>query len=327
LTSREYSDKDVDQRDLPSFHVRIVKTPRTQKPHKTTKQSEIEKTPPKKFPTVIKTAGYEPQEDEYPNAKHTGIFGTIPSRIVKKLDKLRRPQLTLKQLFQSGNKDIIFLGEPGHGKTETVILFSLDEVFGDKKRYVLSLLNSRGAGYTQQQKFNKFSRMLSGGSLHYQLYHKAILLEAKTTFIKQFHNYPMWVLLESERLIGTQFYKTLQKFMPSVDEILTSRNALLEHVQEYFRNSENFYTLNSFSSASFVIDSSKEPFFDRYYPISFHNPSAQNYCPYIMSENNHYRQLIQQPQNSPFTRCNRLFNNYSHNLKKKFSDESEVFMP
>lgn len=172
MTSREYSNKDVAQRDLPSFHVKIVKTPRTQKPRKETKKSEIEKTPPKKFPTVIKIAGYEPREDEYATEKHTDIFGTIPSRKAKNLDKLRRPQLTLKQLFQSGNKDIIFLGEPGHGKTETVIIFSLDEVFGDKKRYVLSLLTSRGAGYTQQQKFKYFSRMLTGGRFRYQLYHK-----------------------------------------------------------------------------------------------------------------------------------------------------------
>ncbi|MHA2243768.1 MAG: DEAD/DEAH box helicase [Candidatus Hodarchaeales archaeon] len=159
-------------RDLPSFHVKIVKIPRTQKTREGTKQSETEKTRTKKFPIVIKTAGYEPEEEEYSNDKHTDIFGKIPSTIVKKLDKLRRPQLTLKQLFQSGDKDIIFLGEPGHGKTETVILFSLDEVFGDNKRYVLSLLTSRGAGYTQQQKFNYFSRMLTGGKLKYQLYHR-----------------------------------------------------------------------------------------------------------------------------------------------------------
>lgn len=113
-------------RDLPSFHVKIVKTPRKQKIKEKNQKPKVKKAPSKKFPTVIKIAGYEPQEDEYPTAKHTDIFGTIPLRKVKKLDKLRRPQLTLKQLFQSGDKDIIFLGEPGHGKTETVILFSLD---------------------------------------------------------------------------------------------------------------------------------------------------------------------------------------------------------
>lgn len=154
-----------------------------------------------------------------------------------------------------------------------------------------------------------------------------ILLEAKTTFIKQFHNYPMWVLLESERPIGTQFYKTLQKLMPSVDEILTSRNELLEHLQGYFKKIRNLCSVSSFSSAFSSLNSSKEPSFDKYCPTSFHNLSAQNYCPYIMSKNNHYRQLIQQPENSPFTRCNRLFNNYSHKLKKKFSKRSEVFKP
>ncbi len=148
--------------------------------------------------------------------------------------------------------------------------------------------------------------------------HKAILLEAKTSFIKQFHNYPMWVLLESERPIGTHFYKTLQKLMPSVDKILTSRNELLEHLQGYLKKINDFCSKSSFSSVFFLLDSSKEPSFDKYCTISFHNSSKQNYCPYIMSENTHSRQLIQQPQYSPFTKCNCLCNNYSHNLKKKF---------
>ncbi len=159
-------------RDSPSFHVKITKTPKKQKSKEKTKQSELKKTLSKNVPITVKLNGYEPGEEEYSTEKHTDIFGTIPSRKVKKLDKLRRPQLTLKQLFQSGNKDIVFLGEPGHGKTEAAILFSQDEVYGDKKRYVLSFLTSRGSGYTQQQKYNKFSRMLTGGSLKYQLYHK-----------------------------------------------------------------------------------------------------------------------------------------------------------
>ncbi|MHA2243773.1 MAG: hypothetical protein ACXADY_02270 [Candidatus Hodarchaeales archaeon] len=148
------------------------------------------------------------------------------------------------------------------------------------------------------------------------LRHKAILLEAKTFFIKQFHNYPMWVLFESERAIGTQFYKTLQKLMPSVDEILTSRNELLEYLQGYFRKNRNSCSLSPFSLTFLLLDSIKDHPFDRYCSISSYNPSIQNFCPYIMSKNNHYRQLIQQPQNSSFTRFNRLFNNYSHKLKK-----------
>jgi len=144
LTSRSNND-DQKTRDSPSFHVRITKKPRKQRKAEKTeevKKSKIEKTPLKKFPIIEQTAGYEPGEDEYPEEKHTEIIRIIPSKVVKKLDKLRRPQLTLKQVFQSGDKNVILLGEPGHGKTENAILFSLDEVYGDKKRYVLSFLTS-----------------------------------------------------------------------------------------------------------------------------------------------------------------------------------------
>ena len=185
MTSRSNID-DIKTRDSPSFHVRITKKPRKQKKAKKieeVKKSDIEKTPPNKFPIIKQTAGYEPGEDEYPEEKHTEIFGTIPSKVVKKLDKLRRPQLTLKQVFQSGDKNVILLGEPGHGKTENAILFSLDEVYGDNKRYVLSFLTSRGSGYTQQQKYQYFSRMLTGGSLQYQLYHRD--LEEKKPLIRK----------------------------------------------------------------------------------------------------------------------------------------------
>lgn len=148
------------------------------------------------------------------------------------------------------------------------------------------------------------------------LRHKAIMLEAKTAFIKQFHTYPMWVLLESERPIGTLFYKTLQKLMPSVDEIFTSRNELLEYLQEYSIKKRNPSSVNPFSSAFLLLNSSKEPSFGRYCSTSFHNSSEKNSCPYIMSKNNHSRQLIHQPQNSPFSNCNCLCNIYSHKMKK-----------
>ena len=157
--------------------------------------------------------------------------------------------------------------------------------------------------------------------------HKAVLLEAKTSFIKQFHNYPMWVLLESERPIGTHFYKTLQKLMPSVNKILTSRNELLEYLHLFFKKRSIFHCKNSFSSYFFLLDSCKKPASDKYCIESFHNSSTQNYCPYIISKNNHYGKLIQQPQNLPFIKSNCLFNNYSHALKKKFIKRSEVFKP
>ncbi len=146
--------------------------------------------------------------------------------------------------------------------------------------------------------------------------HKAILLEAKTAFIKQFHNYLMWVLLEAERHVGTHFYKTLQKLMPSVDKILTSRNDLLEKLRVYLNKSLKFHSVSSISSSFFLLDSDKEPSSIKHCAISLHDSSAQNYCPYILRKNNDYRQLIQQPQGSPFTMKNCLLNNYSQNLKK-----------
>jgi len=155
--------------------------------------------------------------------------------------------------------------------------------------------------------------------------HKAILLEAKTAFIKQFHPYPMWVLLESERPIGTHFYQTLQKLMPSVAQILTSRNELLEKTQEYLQKKLQFPNASAFSSVFFHLDSVKDPSFANYCTKPIHELSTQNYCPYIISKNKYFRDLIQQAHSPPLNMNNCLFNNYSHNLKKKSIKESEVF--
>ncbi|MHA1966584.1 MAG: hypothetical protein ACW964_02155 [Candidatus Hodarchaeales archaeon] len=156
--------------------------------------------------------------------------------------------------------------------------------------------------------------------------HKAILLEAKTAFIKQFHPYPMCVLLESERPIGTHFYQTLHKLMPSISQILTSRFELLEFLQGSSRKTRNLSNVSPFSSSFFLLDSSKEPSSDNYPANSLYDSSAQDYCPYILSKNNHYRQLIHQKQNSPSTSCNLLSTNYSHIMKKESTNESEVFI-
>lgn len=69
---------------------------------------------------------------------------------------------------------------------------------------------------------------------------KAILLEAKTSFINQFHNYSMWVLFEAKRFIGEKLHATLIQLMPSVDQIfisvLTFRENLLEAIYNGTKN-------------------------------------------------------------------------------------------
>ncbi len=172
MVESDHYPKVTDCNDCPSFHVRIVKTSRKQPQAEKSPESDVKKVRSIKFPTIITTAGYGPGEEEYPDLKHTDIFRTVPMKKSKKLDKLRRPQLTLQQLFQSEDKNVILLGDPGHGKTEEGMLFSIDEVNGSQKRYILSFITGKGGGYTQQQKFNKFSRMLTGGELKYQLYHR-----------------------------------------------------------------------------------------------------------------------------------------------------------
>ncbi len=159
------------------------------------------------------------------------------------------------------------------------------------------------------------------------LRHKAISLEAKTAFIKQYYPYPMWVLFESERPIGTQFYHTLQKFTPSIDEIFTSRIELLEYLQAYFGILNHSSSQNPFSPTFLLLDSNKEPLSDNYRAISSHGSSDQYSCPYNSSKNKHFKQSNQQYHNSPSFERNHQFNNYSQILKKRSSEKSEVFQP
>jgi len=211
-------------------------------------------------------------------------------------------ELYLKQSFATEGVSFVFQKEFVFPDRSYVIDFFLEE---------LILLE---CSYTRSFKYEIAFR------------HKAVLLEAKTSFIKQFHNYPMWVLLEAERPIGTHFYKTLQKLMPSVDEILTSRNELLEKIRVFFKKNMNFLNVSPFSSSVFSLYSYQKPSSNKDSIASLHESTTKNYYPYILFKNKHYGQLLQQPQNSPFTEKNCLFNNYSHKLNKKSTERTEVFI-
>lgn len=65
-------------------------------------------------------------------------------------------------------------------------------------------------------------------SHHIALRHKAKLLEQKFAILKRKFNYSIWVLFESERVISRRFTRSLRRFMPSVDHIVTSIAALME---------------------------------------------------------------------------------------------------
>lgn len=71
----------------------------------------------------------------------------------------------------------------------------------------------------------------SSTSMHkYQvpLRKKAIHLQAKIVQLSSAFGYPVWVLLEATQLIGERFYQTLIELMPSVIQIFTSCDELLE---------------------------------------------------------------------------------------------------
>lgn len=159
------------------------------------------------------------------------------------------------------------------------------------------------------------------------LRHKAILLEAKTAFIKQYHSYSMWVLFESERPIGEHFFQTLQRLMPSVDKILTSREKLRELLWGFYRKNMKFNNQSFIASSSFPAHFILEPSFDAHCKKNSHDSSTQNSCPYIMFVSSHYKRLTHQSRNFPLANSKSLFNNYSHKLKKNFTKRSEVFLP
>ncbi len=57
---------------------------------------------------------------------------------------------------------------------------------------------------------------------------KAIHLQAKCVQLSRVFGYPVWILLEATQPIGERFYQTLIELMPSVNQILTSCEELIE---------------------------------------------------------------------------------------------------
>ncbi len=73
---------------------------------------------------------------------------------------------------------------------------------------------------------------------------KAIYIQAKANKLSSAFNHPVWVLLEATHPIGERFYQTLIELMPSVDQILTSCNELLELL--FQRKNRSSYSLHNF---------------------------------------------------------------------------------
>ncbi len=158
------------------------------------------------------------------------------------------------------------------------------------------------------------------------LRHKAIYLEAKCSHLKRFYDYPIWILFESYRPIGELLYQTLERLMPSVDQIITSSAELREYLREYFfKNKFSTASKLSFSSSS-SSHSILKPSFETLNRNISHNLSTQNYYSYILPESKFYRQPMFQPRDFSCTSPKNLCNNYSHKLKKNFSKKSEGFL-
>jgi hypothetical protein len=145
---------------------------------------------------------------------------------------------------------------------------------------------------------------------------KAILLEAKCSYLKRFHAYPIWVLFESARPIGELFCQTLERLMPSIDRILLSISMFLENLQGYFRKNQNFPPHKRAFSASFSASSPKNDSHTKNHPFPPHNSSIQNLGAYIWSERSNSKGsspiLRQFSSMSP----NRPPINYSYIMKK-----------
>lgn len=154
---------------------------------------------------------------------------------------------------------------------------------------------------------------------------KALQLEAKFVQLKKKYNYSFLVLFEAIKPINTPLLTTLQRLMPSVHKILTSRNELIERLGGFFQKHLNSHKVNAHSSVLFSLDSVNDPFSAKNRSKSFLDLSTQFYCPYNIFKINKNRQLLQQPQNSPFIKKDCLFKNYSHKLNKKFEGKFEVF--
>jgi hypothetical protein len=87
-------------------------------------------------------------------------------------------------------------------------------------------------------------------SYHVTLRHKAKLLEQKLAILKREFNHSIWVLLESERPISRRFSRSLKRFMPSVDQIMTSIVSLIEILRVNLSKSSKIAVKNSNLSLS-----------------------------------------------------------------------------
>ncbi|MFX1282535.1 MAG: hypothetical protein ACFFB5_02730 [Promethearchaeota archaeon] len=156
-----------------------------------------------------------------------------------------------------------------------------------------------------------------------RLRHKAIYLEAKCSHLKRFYAYPIWILFESYWPIGELLYQTLKRLMPSVDQIITSSDDLLEYLREYL--SKNKISKDGRFGSSLPLSShhTLQPTFGNFRQKTPHNFSTQNYGSYIMPESNYDRQQTSHLRNSSFTNSRSVCNTYSHKLKKISSRDLE----
>ncbi len=159
------------------------------------------------------------------------------------------------------------------------------------------------------------------------LRHKAIYLESKCVHLKRFYDYPIWVLFESYRPIGELLYQTLERLMPSVDQISTSSSKLLEYLREYFSKNKISTDSKLSSSSSSSSHTIQKPTFEILSRNDSHTFSTQNSCSYILPDSNYDRQPTSQPRKFSFISSKRLCNNYSHKLKKTIIERSEGFQP
>ncbi len=96
---------------------------------------------------------------------------------------------------------------------------------------------------------------------------KALQLELKCSQLKKWFSFPIWVLFESQRPIGSSLITTLTRLMPSVDYFLTSSAKLIEDLRGLISNCEGKNRMKSVSSSNFCIYE-QENFFDQKQTLS-----------------------------------------------------------
>ncbi|MHA1331725.1 MAG: helicase-related protein, partial [Candidatus Hodarchaeales archaeon] len=108
---------------------------------------------------ILKSSNYT--EKDLSSLQYEEMLGTIPTEKLEKLKAKFKPLKTLEELCLSKGRNIIFNAKTGHGKTHQVCLYFLDQIYADKKRYILSFVHSRGVGRTHQQKFDDLCKLMS----------------------------------------------------------------------------------------------------------------------------------------------------------------------